>query len=266
MGRSNKKGGSKKKMVPFNFGANHVLSAGNGNSSGRAEKSPIVAVGREAPWAKKNGAFSEAKKNSYGIEKIQRDQEEESAKEKVQASILTPCNILERYQTTDHANMVKELETASTDAFALAEELKASRWAQHPWANQLVDEITTLANALSKALEQERDRIGKIQRELNESMRELTKLVISNDFMPKEPAAMGTKMAVQMEVTLGHETQTEIIRRHPELWNNDNMRRLSIHYKYSPMSVFLHPEMISKEICDEGFAIYRLKGGRLTIQ
>jgi len=266
MGKSNKKGGSKKKMVPFDFGGNHVLSTRNGNSSGPFTKPPIVAVGIEAPWARKNGASSEVQKNSYGIEEIQRVQEEESAREKVEASMLPPRNILERYQNTDHANMVQELEKASKDAFALVEELKASRWAQHQWANQLVDEITTLWNDLSNAFEEEKKRIAKIQREIYEDMRELTKLVISNDFMPKEPAAMGAKIAVQMELRLGHETQSEIMRKHPELWENDNMRKLSVQYKYSPMSVFLHPEMITKEICDEGFAIYRSKGGRQMIQ
>lgn len=254
----------RKKMVPFDFGSNHSFSSPGVTSSACAGQT-LSGFGKEAPWSKRDETSSNNKKFG-GMEQIQKEQEEESAIEKIKADILKPRSILDKYLNPKHANMVKELEKASSDVSALGQELKESKWVQHKWYNQFANEITTLGNQLSEALEKERERIAQIQRELHQGMNELRQMLLSDDFMPKCPVAMGAKVAFGMDFRIGHEVQSEIMRRHPELWKNEDMKQLVLHYKYSPMSVFLHPEKISQKICDEGFEIYRKKGGRQITQ
>ena len=219
----------------------------------------VVDFGKNTPW---KGISSNNNKIKSGIEQIQKEQEEETAKEKIKTDIQKLLPTLNKYQETNHANMIKELEKANEQSSLLFQEIKESKWINYQWGKIFLQEIIDINNRLSSALESETERISRIQKELFNEIKELNKFVLSDKFKPTHPVANGAKFIIQRDMMIGHETQAEIIRKYPELLNNTQMRILSIQYKYSPMSVFNHPDKIKQEICDEAFAIYKSKGGK----
>ena len=129
-------------------------------------------------------------------------------------------------------------------------------------SSKLLPEVRKYLEDENNYFEHQMKNTKNCQKKLFDEIKELNKFVLSDKFKPTHPVANGAKFIIQRDMMIGHETQAEIIRKYPELLNNTQMRILSIQYKYSPMSVFNHPDKIKQEICDEAFAIYKSKGGK----